>query len=358
MNIIPVVTVHNPDESLERTIINLKEAGFKNIIVVNIDSDQSLNIYFDAVKQYEGCKVLYNDPNKGRGRALKIAFSYILKNKIQGDGVVTVNGYNQFATRYILACAEKMIQKKNQIIFGSRDFSNREFPISKRIGNFLISTVCRFACGCALSDPLTGMRAIPYEYLEPFLQVKGDMYDYDANLILEAKERKIKISEVKVEDVYLEKKIAAHYKPIFDAIRISSSLIKFVASSIISTVLDQVCYVVVIWVLSLYGTKASVGILVATIFGRAISSFANFYFNKRAVFKSDMPMGKTMGRYYTLAIAQMTISYFLVYFFSNILEITGPLTVTIKILVDLALFFVSFQIQRRWVFHNDCQQGE
>ena len=41
---------------------------FKKIIVVNVDSDQSHNKYFEAVKKYENCTVLYNDPDKGRGR--------------------------------------------------------------------------------------------------------------------------------------------------------------------------------------------------------------------------------------------------------------------------------------------------
>jgi hypothetical protein len=49
------------------------------------------------------------------------------------------------------------------------------------------------------------------------------MYDYDANMILKAKEKKIAISETKIDDVYLEIKIAEHYKPVLDGIRISSS---------------------------------------------------------------------------------------------------------------------------------------
>lgn len=350
MNVIPIVTVYNPDENLEKVISGLVQAKFKEIIVVNIDSDQAHSKYFEHLKKYENCVVLYNKPNKGRGRALKIAFRYILENKIKAAGIVTVNGYNQFDINDVVACSKELVKQKNNIIFGSRNLRKKEFPLRARIGNFLMSIVCRFACGCSLADPLTGLRAIPYKYLEEFINVKGEMYDYDTNLILHTKEKGILISEVKVDSVYLEKKIAAHYKPILDAIRISSSILKFIFSSIVSSGLDQIFFAIMIALLHSYEVTPALGIFIATAFGRAISSLVNFTFNKRAVFKSDTPIGKTMAKYYTLAISQMTVSYLMVYFISHFLSVMGAFTVIVKILVDLCLFMISFQIQRKWVF--------
>jgi hypothetical protein len=57
-----------------------------------------------VAKSYENCHVLYNDPDKGRGRALKLAFRYILEKGMKPEGIVTVNGYDQFDIRYILEC--------------------------------------------------------------------------------------------------------------------------------------------------------------------------------------------------------------------------------------------------------------
>jgi len=350
MNVIPIVTVYNPDDNLEKVVLGLEEAKFKEIIIVNVDSDQAHSKYFEDIKKYENCVVLYNKPNKGRGRALKIAFQYLLENKIKASGIVTVNGYNQFDMKDVITCSKEMVKQKNNIIFGSRNLRKKEFPLRTRIGNVIMSFVCRFACGCSLADPLTGLRAIPYKYLEELTHVKGEMYDYDTNMILHTKEKGILISEVNVESVYLEKKIAAHYKPILDAIRISSSILKFIASSLVSTSLDQIFYGIMIALLHSYKVGPALGIFVATAFGRAISSLVNFTFNKRAVFKSDTPVGKTMRKYYTLAVTQMTVSYLMVYFISHFLSVMGAFTVIIKIIVDLCLFMVSFQIQRKWVF--------
>lgn len=352
MNVIPIVTVHNPDENLEKVVSGLVEAKFKEIIVVNVDSDQSRNKYFEALGKYENCKILYNLPDKGRGRALKIAFKYILDNKMKAAGIVTVNGYNQFNMDDIVLCAREMVRKKDSLVFASRDLRKKEFPLRTRIGNFLMKGVCRFACGCSLSDPLTGLRAIPYKYLEGMCRVKGDKYDYDTNLILYTKENGIAITEVKIDSVYLEKKIEEHYKPILDAIRISSSIFKFILSSVVSSGLDQFVYLIMIALLSSYDIRPALGIFIATVVGRAISSLVNFTFNRRAVFKSDNPVGKTMAKYYTLCVTQMTISYFLVYIISHHLSVMGAFTVFIKLCVDICLFLIGFQIQRRWVFKN------
>jgi putative flippase GtrA len=110
------------------------------------------------------------------------------------------------------------------------------------------------------------------------------------------------------------------------------------------------------WILTAGNTKASLSILLATVFGRAISSLINFIFNKWTVFKSDMPVGKTITRYYILVVVQMSVSYLLVCVLSHFFGVAGPLTVTIKIMVDVALFFVSFQFQRQWVFNNDPKE--
>ena len=147
MDVIPIVTVHNPDENFVNVVSDLDKFGFKNIIVVNVDSDNSSSKYFEQVKVYDHTTVLYNEPNKGRGRALKIAFKHILDNDIKGSGVVTVNGYNEFDIEDVVECSKSVIENNNSIIMGSRNFKNKEFPKKARFGNFLMSMVCKFAIG-------------------------------------------------------------------------------------------------------------------------------------------------------------------------------------------------------------------
>jgi putative flippase GtrA len=92
-------------------------------------------------------------------------------------------------------------------------------------------------------------------------------------------------------------------------------------------------------------------VFVATFAARAISSMFNCIFNKRAVFKSNAPFIKILLKYYSVCIVQTMVSYLAVSGFSTLLSIEGgPLMVLTKIIVDLILFFVSFKVQRAWVY--------
>ena len=73
--------------------------------------------------------------------------------------------------------------------------------------------------------------------------------------------------------------------------------------------------------------------------------------NKKLVFSSDG--GARPGavwRFAALAVFQATVSGFAT---RAIAGAAGGHAVPIKILVDTALFFFSFQVQRKWVFAED-----
>ena len=58
-------------------------------------------------------------------------------------------------------------------------------------------------------------------------------------------------------------------------------------------------------------------------------------------------------RYYCLAIPVMISSYALVCCLKSLINVKYHfITTLIKIVVDTFLFFISFRIQRRWVFRE------
>ena len=56
---------------------------------------------------------------------------------------------------------------------------------------------------------------------------------------------------------------------------------------------------------------------------------------------------KTMLKYFALCIVQMCMSGLLVSVFYRLLPYSE---VTVKICIDVLLFFISFQVQKRWIF--------
>ena len=95
----------------------------------------------------------------------------------------------------------------------------------------------------------------------------------------------------------------------------------------------------------------SVSLLVATIVSRIISATINCVVNKRTVFKSDMPLKGVIVKFYIFTMLRAVLSYGAVYGLAYLLGSYGAnLAVVIKLVVDLILFFVGYDIQKRWIF--------
>ena len=104
MKVSVIIPSLNPDEKLICVVDSLREAGFDDIILVNDGSDENHMEPFEHVSAYPECTILTHEVNKGKGRGLKTAFEYCIKNRPDIDGVVTVDGDNQHKAADILKC--------------------------------------------------------------------------------------------------------------------------------------------------------------------------------------------------------------------------------------------------------------
>ena len=95
MKISVIIPSLNPDDKLVSVVDSLVKKGFEDIIIVNDGSDSAHLWPFEKVGSYSQCTILTHEVNKGKGRGLKTAFEYCLKNRQGYDGVVTVDGDNQ-----------------------------------------------------------------------------------------------------------------------------------------------------------------------------------------------------------------------------------------------------------------------
>jgi glycosyltransferase involved in cell wall biosynthesis len=348
-NVSIIIPSLNPDEKLELVVSSLIDTGFKDIIILDDGSDESHKLPFENLKKYNECTVLKHDQNMGKGRALKDAFTYVLENRTDIVGVITVDGDNQHQAKDIKNCAIKLLEQVDKVILGVRDFSGKEIPFKSKFGNKLTSFIFKFACGINITDTQTGLRAIPFGYLSEFIEVKGERFEYETNMLLLIKALRIDIVEVKIQTVYINENETTHFHPIRDSFKIYKIILHFIMSSLMSSVIDITAFGVLTSVI-LNDVEKSNKILFATILARVVSSMFNFMFNKKAVFKSDESFKKSFFKYYILCIIQMMTSYGLVYLTSDILNLGNGFTTVSKGVIDTLLFFVSFRIQKAWVF--------
>ncbi len=348
MNVTIIIPSLNPDDKLIQVVDSLIKKGFKDIVVVNDGSDTEHMKPFEMVGRHEECHILHHDVNKGKGRALKTAFEYCLDNRKDTAGVVTVDGDNQHSADDICECAKRMLELKNHVILGVRDFTGKDVPPKSKFGNNMTKFVFRVFCGLKISDTQTGLRAIPFEYIKLMDKIKGERFEYETNMLLELKQYNIPYTEVGIHTIYIEENASTHFHPIKDSIKIYGVILKFLMGSLLSSVIDIVAFAVLSIIFN--GLEPVSRIFIATVVARVISSLVNYTFNRKAVFDSTTSVKKSMVRYYILCVCQMMVSYGLVWGVTELLSMGSMLTVVSKVIIDTCLFVISFKIQRAWVF--------
>lgn len=353
MNVTIVLPSLNPDEKLNMVVDGLLAAGFTDIVIVNDGSDEQHMEPFLKADSHKEVTLLTHEVNKGKGRALKTAFSYVIENRTDTAGVVTVDGDNQHTAHDIKACADKMIEQKDKVILGCRDFGKENVPFKSRFGNNSTSMVFRLFCGIKISDTQTGLRAIPYQYLPLMCETEGERFEYETEMLFTFKKHHIEFLEVSIDTVYIEENASTHFNPIKDSLKIYRIIFRFLfkysLSAGVSLLLDYGLYILLIF---LMGDKVerSLRLFIATYGARVVSSLFNYIVNNKAVFQSDAPIHKSVAKYYALCVVQTSLSYGLVYLFSSLCSAGSVFEVILKPLVDIVLFMISFQIQQKWVF--------
>ncbi len=347
--VVLLIPALNPDEKLVNLVKELKHESFNNIFIVNDGSKQNYLHIFEEVKNL-GCKVFQHYKNYGKGRALKNAFNQLYYEFPDFEVVVTLDADGQHKVKDVINVAETTMKQKDNLVLGSREFG-KDVPFRSKFGNILTRNIMKVLCGIKVRDTQTGLRGFSKELLVNFLDIPGERYEYELNVLLATKEKDIKIVECPIETVYIDDNKSSHFNPIKDSIRIYSLFIKYIISALLSFVVDIVLFALFV---KIFKDITYAGyIFIATILARVVSSFINFIVNKNTVFKnkhqSKKAFVKSLIEYYCLAIINIIISGVLVSF---IYKATSINEVVIKFIVDMILFVCNYVIQREFIFKN------
>lgn len=352
-NIMIVIPSLNPDEKLCKTVDELKSAGFSNILVVNDGSDKEHLAFFPKEDEV---LLLHHRRNRGKGSALKSAFRYIQKHRPEIEGIITVDSDGQHKTDDVAKCVEALDVTQEASVLGCRDFSGPDVPKRSRFGNRTTSLVFRLLCGMKISDTQTGLRAFSSKLLPLLCSIEGERFEYETNMLLKFKSNGVKISEVKIETVYIQENRSSHFRAVKDSLRVYRFILAFVLSSAISFIADISLFYALAKMLG--GVLGGTAELFATVGARVVSSLLNFTINKKTVFSSKAPLLRTLIRYYILAVVQMGASALLVTGLSRFFGTAAEGATLIKIVVDTILFLISYRIQQNWVFADKPSKKE
>lgn len=343
MNATALVPSYNPEGKLLQVVQGLLGAGFSRVIVVDDGSSPGCEAQFQAIAALPGAVLLRHPQNRGKGCALKTGYRYFLEHPRGHIGVVSVDGDGQHLPADALACAEALERNLHCLVFGARDFWQKNVPLRSRLGNLITAAIFRMI-GAGVRDTQTGLRAMGPEVIEKVIGLPGDRFEYETNVILAMAGLSIQPVEVPITTVYEEAgKHRSHFRTVQDSLRVYRQIFSFCASSFSSFLVDIAVFTAVSALLR-GSMPLGVQLLWASVAARAVSLTVNYLINKRLVFRAGQ---NAFLKFMAVAVGKLALSYLLVY---GLTSLFPPLETAFKIAVDFALFWVGFRLQRLWVF--------
>lgn len=321
-----------PDNNLIEIVSKLLKNDFEVVVVDDGSGDEYKKI-FEKCK----CKVISYDINRGKGFALKTGLKYI-KDRYSDCYVVTMDSDGQ----HTVEDAEKVIKyatnHKNTLVLGSRK-RGENTPLRSFLGNSITCFIFDLVTHTKVYDTQTGLRAFSSNLIDYLLEVDGDRFEYEMNVLLNLSRNNITVHEITIKTIYIDKNSGSHFNTIKDSYKIYKEILKFSFSSIASFLIDYLLYV-------LFNLLTG-NILFSNIMARVISGTTNYSINRCLVFKSTKKVKSTFYKYVILAIGILFFNTLLVLRFSKIMNIYLA-----KLLTEVILFFVSWFIQKMFIFKD------
>lgn len=344
-----LIPAYKPDERLLALISEIKQQTDYDVLVVNDGSGSDFDAIFNQIPN--DCTLLAHEYNRGKGRAMKTGFSYLVEHFPAEDGVVVVDADGQHLLKDVQRVCSALAEHPDCLIIGSRKFTGN-VPLRSRFGNSLTRHIFALASGVKLTDTQTGLRAISLGQLEKFLSLKGERYEYEMNMLLHAAEIGVPMREVFIETVYIDENASSHFHVIRDSFKIYAVIFKFIGASLSSFLIDYVLFLILRAAMGQMSDQ-NLAIVLSTVFARIVSSFFNFMVNRKIVFKSQQNFAATLIKYYVLAAFLLGANILLLMLFENVCHIPSWLA---QILAQILLYTVSYFIQRMFVFKSKSRK--
>lgn len=344
-----LIPAYQPGRALVEATRQLLNAAF-TVVVVDDGSGQEYMHIFDALDAR--VHILRHALNQGKGAALKTGYAYI-RATFRKCIIVTADADGQHATIDIKKMVEAYPHHPHTLLLGTRTFEQSHVPFKSRFGNLLTRRVFSLITQQRLSDTQTGLRAFDDSLINMMLDVSGERFEYETNVLLACTSVGIEMVELPIRTIYVVSNDTSHFDPIKDSFAIYKELIKFASSSLISFGVDIVLFLILAHLTSPWGLMARV--IFANVVARIVSASVNFTINRRLVFTHTTSFAKGALRYALLACGILVSNTFLLTFLTSVLGLRPFIA---KVMTEVTLFLLSYIIQKKVVFvHQEARHA-
>lgn len=315
-------------------------------VIVDDGSGAEFEPIFSALP--ERATLLRHPQNRGKGAALKTAFTHVLEHMPECSCAVTADADGQHRYEDILRVCDTAARNPAALVLGSRKFEG-DVPLRSRFGNGVTRQVFAIASGTKVYDTQTGLRAFGRDALRRFVEVPGDRYEYEINMLLTAAQSGMPIIEEWIETVYLDDNSSSHFNPLRDSFKIYLCILKFGASSLLGFAVDYVLALLLRSLTRAWPVAASINFSVVV--ARLVSATVNFTVNRKVVFKGNERLGRAIVKYAALAVCILALNLALMHLFTAL----GLPFALAKIIVEVLLFCLNFVVQGKFVFRGKTE---
>lgn len=333
-----LIPAYKPDDKLVALTNQLLTHDDLKLVVVDDGSGEAFRPIFEALDK-RVTLISYPD-NKGKGGALKTGIRYIMDHMPECERLVTADADGQHRYADIRKVLDKSEEMPGALVLGSRAFDG-DVPLRSRFGNAMTRQVFAIASGVKVRDTQTGLRGFDRDGMRLFVDVPGDRYEYEINMLLTAARAEMPIYEVTIETVYLNDNESSHFNPLKDSLRIYACILKFACSSLICFGIDYVLFQLLRTFIPLTW--------VSNLLARIVSASVNFTLNKKLVFKGNEKTLPAVLKYAALAVFIYLIDTAIL---ALLYEKLGWSRYVVKIISGVLGYLISFPVQGRIVYRK------
>jgi glycosyltransferase involved in cell wall biosynthesis len=343
---IALIPAYEPDETLLKLLSELKAADYETVVVDDGSGAKYREIFMRASAD---ALVLTHDANMGKGAALKTGLLYIEENCPADCVVVTLDADGQHRPEDVLRVCEDAEAHMGALCLGSRAFTGK-VPLRSRMGNAVTRAVFRASAHVRVWDTQTGLRAFDMSLVPLLLDIRGERYEYEMNMLLDFARMGVPIRETRIETVYIKGNSTSHFHVLRDSAMIYGEIFKFAASSFTGFVVDYSLYSLMVLLTAGLGAAS---VPLSNVTARIVSATVNFTINKKLVFKSDASALRTGAQYFALAACILAGNTLLLSWMVNGL---GVNRFAGKIVTELTFFTLSWLAQKFIIFRKPVKR--
>ena len=179
-------------------------AAHLDVLVVDDGSSDGTSVVATAA----GATVLRQEPNQGKGAALRRGFEHALAEGVQA--VVTLDADGQHDPACVPAFVDAWRASDAPLVIGCRDFG--QMPASRRIANELGTRVFSWSVGRHIRDNQSGYRLIAGPLLPHLLESSEAGFEFEVEMITDAIRADLAIDWVPIPTIYED--AGSHIQPI------------------------------------------------------------------------------------------------------------------------------------------------